>query len=240
MKVSVITCVKSDTEDLKDTWQSIRPFINGDLQWIVKFGSECSDQFIKSIPNQPEILKIKTPDKSLYDGLNQALQRCETELYFVLGAGDKVSENFRDAINEILSNPEYSAYFFACSLMKTNTILQPELNEINIRMACPHPGSILRTKISKEIDGYEATYQIASDYDHLCRYLSIYKDAYQSTTIISEFMGDGISEHRAFEGMLEEELIRIRIYKSNPFAVYGRLFRVVSTPIVSLLSANFK
>lgn len=240
MKISVITCVKSDTQDLLDTWDSIRPFINTHLDWIVKFGPECSDQFVNSIPDQQEIIKIKSPDKSLYDGLNQALERCETNLYFVLGAGDRVSENFNDAVLEIETNQESSAYFFSCRLMESDSVLQPAVEEINIRMACPHPSSILRTKLSKKIDGYLATYQIASDYDHLCRYLIAYQDVYQSDTIISEFMGGGLSEQRAFEGMLEEELIRIRVFKSNPFAVYGRLFRLIANPIVNLLSINFK
>jgi len=240
MKISVLTCVKSDTQDVIETWESIRPYINTDLNWIIKFGPECSDQFVKSIPNQQGIIKIQSPDRSLYDGLNQALEHCETDLYFVLGAGDRVSPSFSNAVLEIHENQESSAYFFSCMLMKSNSVLQPAVEEINIRMACPHPGSILRTKLSKEINGYTTMYQIASDYDHLSRYLNSYQDVYQSTTVVSEFMGGGLSEHRAFEGMLEEELIRIRVFKSNPFAVYGRLFRIVANPISGLLSANFK
>jgi hypothetical protein len=241
MKLSVITCVKNDTTDLWLTLSSIYPFLNDDFSWIIKFSQDCTHAFINSLPENQYVLKIQSPDLSLYEGINQALENCNSEYYFVLGAGDLLSPtNFSKSISEFNDNYGISAFFFSCFMQENDQIFKPYPENINTMMSCPHPGSILKTRNSLELNGYSDKYDIASDYDHLCRYLNKHTDFYRSETILSEFMGGGISSLRRFEGVLEEELIRMRIQKSNHFAVYARLLDKISYPLSNLIRNNFK
>jgi hypothetical protein len=241
MKLSVITCVKNDTADLLLSLSSIYPFLNIDFFWFIKFSQDCSDVFINSIPENPYVVKIKTPDRSLYDGINQALVHCRSEYYFVLGAGDLLSPtNFPKAICEFNENDGLSAFFFSCFMQENSQTFKPHPENINTIMSCPHPGSILKTRNSLDLNGYSEKYDIAADYDHLCKYLIKHTDFYRSETILSEFMGGGISSLRRFEGVLEEELIRMRIHKSNEFAVYARLLEKITYPLSNLIRNNFQ
>ena len=240
---SIITCVKSDTSELIETWNSISDKISPIVHWVIKYSQHCSKKFIDQIPDHPSIIKIVSGDESLYGALNQALLGCKSKFYMVIGAGDKIVESF-DRIDLIIKeNPNKDAYFFATKISKDGQqrILVPNPDELNVRMSCPHPSAILKTEISKKINGFSEKYEIASDYDHLCRYKLISDlDLFYSSLVLVDFLGGGISDTRPFEGYLEEELIRSRVYKSNIFASQGRLLSVISQNLSNLISHNFK
>jgi hypothetical protein len=240
-KISVITCVKEDDESIKATYASIFPQLDENIEWIIKYSHDCTTEFSEEMPAHPSIKKITQSDTSLYDGLNQALNHCSTEFYLVLGAGDTLFQNAWETLHlELNENPGFHAYFFGIFVESRGHTLTPEPTLMPTKMACPHPGALLRTDLSLAIGGFDRSYQIASDYDHLCRYLNKYQTYKTSKELITKFKGGGISETRWLEGALEEELIRIRQYGSNLFAVFGRLLAIVSPQIISLLSINFK
>lgn len=242
MSLSILTCVKSDTDDLFETYESVIPYLSPSFVWIVKYGEQCSDGFIDRIPVNPYITKHKSLDGDFYEGLNQALGLCFTEFYLVLGAGDKIlEEGFSLASKFISQNMDADAYFFSVRMLAANSaIFSPNLDRLAIAMSCPHPGAIFKTKLSKEINGYSGRYEIASDYDHICRYVKNFKNVIAKDFAISEFKGGGMSDIRSNEGFIEQELIRMRVHQSHAFSVYGRLLAAVTTPITQLLQSNFK
>lgn len=240
MNISIITVVKEDTDDLFVTWNSIFPFLSNKFKWIIKYSSICSAEFIEKMPKNNNLIKVQSSDRSLYDAINQSLEICETDYYMVIGAGDFLSSSFNEILDDLSHNQGREAYFYGCNLLRGSNNLYPDFNQINTRMSCPHPSSILKVSNSLSIGGYSSSYYIASDYEHLCNYIKNYTNLYQSNLIAVMFMGGGISDKRALEGMLEEELIRIRIFGSTPFGVYGRLLNFISIPLCRLLSNNFQ
>jgi hypothetical protein len=241
MTVSIITCLKADDADLMVTYDSIRPQLGGGIKWVVKCSEQCTKEFLALIPPNKDIKVIVAPDSGLYDALNQALHHCATDFYCVLGAGDALVPTACTVFeSDGLDQSTHVAFFYGVVLKSKNHVLIPNPQLMNIKMACPHPGSVLRTALSLEINGYDTSYKIASDYDHLCRYLQKYGDCKTSEETLVVFKGGGMSDERWFEGALEEELIRIRRYESNIFAVFGRLLSIISTQLSGLLALNFK
>jgi hypothetical protein len=241
-RLSIITCVKSDVDHLFESWSSISPILNDNINWIIKYSHNCSVDFIKKIPSSDFIIKIISEDTGLYNALNQGLKACETEYYMVLGAGDKVTDNF-DTISKVFdSKPKFDAYFFGLKIsnLTQNRILLPSPGDLNTRMSCPHPSSILKTSVSKELGGFSEKYEIAADYDHLCKFSKITENIYFSNEIVVDFMGGGMSDERSFEGFIEEDLIRLRVFNSNIFAMQARLSSVISVQLSNLILNNFK
>jgi len=241
MLLSILTCVKSDTSDLAVTYESLLPFLCPEMGWIIKYSQHCSTAFVDSIPVNSYIKKIQSEDFGLYEGLNQALNVCESKYYAVLGAGDGLlQEGFWSGLSEMDAAPEMDAYFFACKLNLSGRIFTPKVEDLTFRMSCPHPSSILKVHNSKEIGGFNTSYEIASDYDHICRYTNKFQNYKASSIVIALFKGGGISDVRTFEAALEEELIRIRIFKSHDLAVRGRLLANCAANISSVLAQSFR
>lgn len=240
--ITVITCVKEDTEDLWKTYESIKDLLCNKIHWIVKLSQYCSNNFYDKLTFHPNIIVEQANDVSIYDAINQALKVCSSEFYLVLGAGDRLIEGaFKQAIDNIQLNKNMDSFFYACVMQSHNSkLFLPKPGEISQSMSCPHPGAILKTLFSKEIGYYSNKYEIAADYEHLSKYLQKYSHVYSSELAISEFMGGGMSEHRYLEGALEEELIRIRLFKSNEYAVQARVLHRFITPVANLLLSNFK
>lgn len=238
--ISIITCMKDDNPEWELTYNSIRSHLNENLNWLIKFSQNCSEQFISSIPESPFIKKVASADVSLYDAINQALANCSSNFYFTLGSGDiLLEENIPVFIDEVAKNPNHDAYFFATIVKTSGFSLIPDPTQINIRMSCPHPSALLSVEKSIQIGGYSDQYEIASDYEHLVKYCKRYNKFYVSSTPAVEFMGGGMSSIRSLEGLLEEELIRIRLHNSNLLAVHGRILQRSATVICNVITSNF-
>jgi hypothetical protein len=141
---------------------------------------------------------------------------------------------------EINNNPSKDAYFFSCLIVESQKVFYPNLENIFTKMPCPNPSSILSVKNVLKLNGMNENYRIASDYDLLCRYFSEYKNIYTSRTILTAFSPGGISSMNPLESMLEEELIRMRIFKSQPIAVLSRLLSFATPHVTRFIAKNFK
>lgn len=240
MQITFITCIKSDTQDWRKTWDSLKGIIGGNIFWIIKLSQYCSESFVLEFPSNANILVVRSDDSGLYDGLNKALVKVVTKYYCVLGAGDCIADSFEDIKKQIMQNPDADAYFFATESLEFNMIMAPNPKEINVRMSCPHPSAILSRDISIKIGGYSRKYDIASDYDHMCRYLKVASRCFYSNTVLTKFQGGGVSTKKYFEAYLEEELIRIRNFESSYMAIYGRLLQQIAPRLSKFISLNFK
>jgi hypothetical protein len=90
-------------------------------------------------------------------------------------------------------------------------------------MACPHPSTLILTRAAQFLDGYSPNYQIAADYDLICRVFLSNSSSAVSTIVSVDYKGGGMSEKRGFEGMIEEELIRHRLWSTNQVNLAAKL-----------------
>jgi hypothetical protein len=221
--VSILTCVLGEQPEVFRTQDSLQSHLSPSFRWVIKFTEGVSDAFLARLA-RPYITCHRQLDRGLYDAMNQGLALLDTDYYFVLGAGDQLHAPGAQALLPLLASAQLEpAYFAALIHTAQRSVLMPAPEEIHSRMACPHPSSVLRVDNSRKIGGFDERYMIASDYDHLCRYVHQFGRGRTIAEPLVLYAGGGLSERRALEGMLEEELIRLRIWQSGDLVTQARL-----------------
>ena len=234
MLFSVLTCVLGAPDALEATRDSLLPYLSPQVSWTLKFAANTPAEFIARFEH-PHVHCLQSRDTSVYDAMNQGLHGMEADFYCVLGAGDTLEADGLQQLLQRLAQPDAPAACFAPIVYAgSGTVWTPSPHELPVRMSCPHPGAVLRIDRSRELGGFDARYQIAADYDHLSRYVRAFGGGQTESAPLVRFAGGGMSEVRAFEGTLEEELIRMRVWKSHEYAVYARLMQRTATVAVSL------
>ncbi len=215
--LSIITALLDSNPSISITAKSLLPQLSGGVKWLIKNSSQNPSRELIALGDNPNVTLISSADSSLYMGLNQALKQCNSKYVQVIGAGDELLPNsISETLKDITSLGDIDSLFYAVRMEKSGVVLLPNPKELNCRMACPHPGALLKTDFVKTLGGFDEGFRIASDYDLICRYMKKYPRYAISARVAVSYMGGGISEVLAVEGFLEEELIRIRQWDVKP------------------------
>ena len=223
--LSIITCLLDGDPAVLDTAQSIIPQMTDSVEWLIKNSTQSEPEQIIKLTQFQNVRFIARPDSTLYEGINHGLEEISGEHVMVLGAGDILLPNaitrILAAINEF---PEVASYFFALNtIADSSNVFKPNPSKFPQQMGAPHPATILKSRYCREINGYDQTYRIASDYDFMSRYLKRFNTYAISEDIIVSFKGGGLSEKRGLEALLEEELIRLRVWPASPALTAAKL-----------------
>lgn len=223
---TVLTALLNSSNEIIKTAESLLPQLNDDAEWVIKNSELKTSAELLKISKHPCVRVIYQADDSLYDGLNQGLEYCTGEYVQIVGAGDE----FRPGAIEFIQNLERNSsqldsIFLGVHQKRNGRAILPNPVDLKNRMACPHPGAILKLEKIKELKGFDVNYLIASDYDLICRYIQKNPKTSYSKEIVVDYEGGGLSEQRAVEGFLEEELIRIRVWKQNQVDTVLNSFR---------------
>jgi hypothetical protein len=223
--LAIVTCTLNGDPAVTDTARSLLPQIDESVEWLIKNSSEGLPDHMREIIACPGVNFVSEPDSSLYEGLNQAIVNITAEHFMVLGAGDVLMPG---SINTILAAirqyPQVGSYFFALnSKANKDQIFFPTPERFDTQMGAAHPATIVKTDNCRQLGGFDCTYKIAADYDFMSRYLKTYTTFVKSNSVIVTFKGGGISEKRGLEALLEEEIIRLRVWKCNPLQTAVKL-----------------
>lgn len=238
--LSIFTCVIGEPAVLRDTAASISPWLSQHINWIIKFSDKTSKQFVDGFSGA-HIKTYQAADSSLYDALNQCLTLSESDYYMVLGAGDKLIPDGAASINNLLTNNALSApaYHAPLFLEFGNHTFHPNPSELKYRMSCPHPSSLLKVSNSIAIGGFDTSYKIAADYDHLSRYsITFGNGQILNTPPPVSYLGGGMSDVRALESYLEATLIRQRVWNTSDIQIFGDLLKYTATTISDTITQN--
>jgi hypothetical protein len=214
--LTIVTGVLDGDPNLAISAESILPELkSGKAKWLIKNSTAAISDLLREYSNMDGVKIISEPDASLYEGLNQALKHVDDGFFLIVGAGDTLVAGAVDFIlSTVESNSNLDGFYFAVELARSGRVLMPRPSELMHRMACPHPGAVLSVSKVRELGGFDERYQIAADYDLLCRYVIAFGASGWSDRVVVSYMGGGMSDFRAIEGFLEEELIRMRVCKS--------------------------
>ena len=214
---TIVTGLLASDLNIIQTAESLIPLLSeGKASWLIKVSNETMPDFLLDYQKIKGVKIVCEPDMSLYEGLNQALRHVDGEFFMVVGAGDTFERGAVDLIHKSISeNPNLDSFFFGVTLVKNGQHFYPRPSEMHVRMACPHPGALLNTQKTIAISGFDERYQIASDYDLLSRYLQKHGACGWLDVPVVKYKGGGISEVRGVEAYLEEELVRLRVWKTG-------------------------
>jgi hypothetical protein len=211
MLITIITALNGFDESILQTFESL-PLDRPEFEWIVKTNMGFVDQRLAKLVRNENVRIVASNDKSIYQGLNQALVFAKGQYFIVLGAGDELKADSVPALIHAvkLASTESSSIFFPIFMRSLGVVFHPKPELLHTGMTTPHPGAVLLTKNVKEIGGFDERYRIAGDYDLLCRYIKKWNHALVSTQILVDFKGGGLSEVFGKEASIEEALIRLR------------------------------
>lgn len=87
MKFSIIVVTLNPGDKLQDTINSICTQSFEDYEILVKDGGS-KDGSLKALDGVDKVRLVENPDKSIYDGMNQAVREAKGDYYIFMNAGD--------------------------------------------------------------------------------------------------------------------------------------------------------
>ena len=101
-KLSIITATYNSAKHLPALIASLRAQTCQDFEWVVADGNSTDGtvELLKQVTDL-KLSWVSQHDFGIYDAMNKAIQRSQSEYYLVIGSDDMLSEN---AVEKILAN----------------------------------------------------------------------------------------------------------------------------------------
>ena len=168
--ISVITVTFNASKDIAGLAQSLAAQTDKNFSWIVK---DCcsTDSTISIVDRYRHLFSIYTivaQDNGIYDGLNQAIQCCESLFYLTAGADDRLYPSAVEELNLALSNDVYSADLYLNRVKVGQNLVEPGRGNGFLYgmqgFAANHSlGCLIRKDLHALIGPYNTKLQIAAD-----------------------------------------------------------------------------
>lgn len=221
MKVSVITATYNREATIARSISSVRSQTYTKIQLVVVDGASEDDtvHVVTPLLSDEDIL-VSEPDQGIYDALNKGLMLADgdiiaflhsDDLYFGKDVISKVVELFSDdSINVVYGDV---CFFSGDNIMKT--IRRYRSDKLSMRNLAwgkmpAHPAMFIKRQVYEEIGYFETNFNIAADYEFLCRLVRYHnlKSLYTPNVLVRMQLG-GLST-RGFKStiMLNKEVFR--------------------------------
>ncbi len=181
MKVSVITVVYNNAENIEDTIKSVAEQDYADIEHIVVDGGS-SDGTLEIIEKYRGRLGkiVAEPDEGIYDAMNKGLALATGEIIGFLNSGDLYADS---SVLEQIANAFQDDAVDACY---ADLVYVSKDNEKVIRYwksslfekggfalgwCPPHPTFYVRKSIVERLGGFDQSIKIAADVELMMRYL---------------------------------------------------------------------
>ena len=171
---TIITVTKNAESKILKTLRSVNLQTFKNYQHIVvdSFSSDKTYSIISDF-NSTQILKKRIRDKSLYEGLNNALNYATGSYVLFLHAGDfffdcntlyKIKNSLEKNIDILIGG----CVFYRKNLILRSWKISKQIKFNNIYKA-PHTGAVIKLDVYKKIGKFNTKYFIASDTDYLLK-----------------------------------------------------------------------
>lgn len=205
---SIIVVSLNAGDKLLETIESIREQSFTDYEVVIKDGGskDGSVEFLKkqmlgfdtAMRNRIRLFEEK--DSSIYDGMNQAVEKAEGKYLYFLNCGDyfydeRVLERVAEAISE---NKTGSLIFYGdiFDALRGNVVASnPKINGFACYRNVPCHQACIYDRVLFEKRGYEPKYRVRADYEHFL--YSFYKEKAKPVympVVLASYEGGGFSE----------------------------------------------
>ena len=180
LKVSVITATYNRDVTIERALSSIKNQTYANVQMIVVDGAsqDHTISLVSPMLGDNDILQSE-PDQGIYDALNKGLVLADGEIIAFLHSDDlysdnnvisRVVENFSDDSVDVVYGDV--CFFSGSNIMKTKRRYRSDiLSARNLAWGKmpAHPAIFIRRRVYEEIGYFETNFNIAADYELLCR-----------------------------------------------------------------------
>ena len=237
MKVSIITATYNRGATVVRAISSIKSQTYSDIQVVVVDGAsqDSTISLVRPMLNANDILQSE-PDAGIYDALNKGLALANGEIIAFLHSDDLYYDNsvisqVVDAFADTSVDVVYGdvCFFSGSSVTKTKRRYRSDkLSERNLAWGKmpAHPAIFIRRQIYEEIGYFETDFQIAADYEFLCRLVQYanLKSVYLSSMLVRMELGGASTGGVRNTILLNKEVFRA-IRKNG---IYTNIFMLLS------------
>jgi len=225
MKISIITVCFNSDKTIAETIESVLGQCHSDLEYIIVDGGS-TDSTLDILKKYPRITKyISEPDNGIFDAMNKGLKIATGEVVGFLNSDDFYIDNMvLNKVSKSLSDPNIDACFADLIYVDSNCTdkvirywkSSNYIQGIFKRGWVPaHPTFFCKKTIFEKFGGFDTSYENASDFELLFRFIEINKiiTAYIPLPLVKMRMG-GVSNN-SIRGILRQNIKIASLLKSN-------------------------
>jgi glycosyltransferase involved in cell wall biosynthesis len=240
MKISIITVCFNSDQTIRNTIESVLSQAYSDIEYIIVDGSS-TDRTVNIIKQFKPLFKgrmnwISEPDKGLYDAMNKGIAVATGEVVAFLHSDDLYfDENVISKVAEVFSNDSVdvvygdTCFFSGSNVTKTlRRYRSDKLSSGNLAWGKmpAHPAIFIRRRIYDEVGYFETDFEIAADYEFLCRLVKYanLKSVYLSSVLVRMQLGGASTGGLRSTILLNKEVLKA-IRKNG---IYTNMFMLLS------------
>lgn len=176
-KVTIITSVYNDVNDLADTIDSVLCQSYTNIEYIIIDGGshDGTVEVLKKYENEIYYW-ISEADNGIYDAWNKALKKSTGDWILFLGAGDRLRKNGIFKLIHEVSNIESDLDIVSAKVNLFNEKNSLRIvgsgwnwNKFKKYMCIAHPSTLHNKKYFKEHGVFDSNFKVAGDYELLLR-----------------------------------------------------------------------
>ncbi len=208
----IVVCLNAE-DSVRETVNSVLKQNFTDFEVVVKDGLS-KDKTLEEVPVDERVKVYSLADKSLYDAMNQAIERATGRFLCFLNCGDFfANENvLAEIYKKAIEDKEERKTVYGNYARKGVVYKQPSaLSKFYLyRTPLCHQTMFFAKKLFEENGLYDTSLKILADYDHtLHDFTSGAKFAY-CDTVVCDYMGGGVSESEKGRQIKKQEYKVVR------------------------------
>jgi len=169
-KLTVITASHNNLRGLMSLYEDIKLALNSDVEWIIKDSGSCveSSNWACEIED-PHIQFYNEKDSGIYNAINVALLKCQSDFYLVVGSDDSVNSSALLAIVKMIQSGKFSYVDVASFPVMINDRIhhkkwmRPVFFSIGGLVSSHSVGTIIRRRLHESVGFYDESYKILAD-----------------------------------------------------------------------------
>lgn len=214
-KISIITATLNSEKKISRLIKSLNKQSNKCFNWIIKDGGSTDSTLNKlsMVDSDIDIKIIKGADKGIYDALNQAIKKCKTNYYLVIGSDDELNFDSIENFYQIINRKDY-VDIVAASWIVNNKIIKPKKNlgwlygMLGIS-SCHSVSTLVRTSLHIKFGYYSLDFPICSDQLFIKKAIYGNSKIYRSSFISGIFYQGGNSSKNTLSFLVEQYKIQL-------------------------------
>ncbi len=227
-KISIITVVKNDVNNIEKTIKSLLSQSYKNFEHIIIDG-KSTDGTLSVIKKYKNIKLISKKDKNLWDAMNTGIKHSKGDIIGILNSNDIMYKKSLSIVNSYFNKFKIDFLFGAVKKNRIFYKFEPKKIFYRFNIYPSHSiGFFIKSNKQKELGYYNTDYNICSDYDLFYRMI-VHKKMSGTNTKKSEVLGkfdmNGLSTRIPILKLYYQEM-QIRLNNGQNFFLLFFLFFV--------------
>ncbi|MBI6630740.1 glycosyltransferase family 2 protein [Pontibaca salina] len=249
MRISVITAVFNRAATIGAAIQSVQSQSYGDIEHVIQDGGseDGTGEIVKRLANDKTRL-VSAPDRGIYDAINRGIARASGEVIGLMHSDDVyASDEVLQKVAQALKQPEIDGVYgdlIYVSASEPQKVIRRWVSgtyhpaRLKRGWMPPHPTLYLRRAVFEKFGLYDASFEIAADYDAMLRYLGTgqIKLAYIPEVLVK--MRVGGESNRSLGRIIQKSREDYRALRRNKVGGAGTLFMKNASKFTQFIDRN--